>query len=419
MLRTGEPPSRAPTWTTGRSGSPEGSGVLVVEDSPSDTFLIGRALAGTVLSLRCRFSATLAQAVQLATQEAPDVVLLDLSLPDCHGIRTLKRIRAVCPASPVVVVTGHSELRLAIQALRAGASDYLVKTELGMLEPTLRRVLADARDERERQRREASRVTTLNMESVGRVAAGMAHELNTPLQFVNDNLIFLRRALEIVTPALDTLLDGPATGQASIDRAKFSHVAEEMPLAIEQALEGVQRMARLTAALQSQHELDTDSRSTIAIFSIIESSLVSDGQSSPAVIRVTTRYEDGLPAILVHVDALVRAFSNIVQNAREAIARSDAPDGSLEISVARRGDQLEVRFVDDGPGISSEHLDRVFDPFFTTKPFGSGSGQGLAFAHHVIVQQHGGELTAHGAPGRGATFLATLPLRLPRDGHRP
>jgi two-component system, NtrC family, sensor kinase len=414
-----EPPSRPPTWTTGRPGALEGPSVLVVEDSPSDMFLIGRALAGTVLSLRCRFSTTLADAVQLARREAPDVVLLDLSLPDCHGIRTLKRIRAACPASPVVVVTGHSELRLAVQALRAGASDYLVKTELATLEPTLRRVLAEAHDERQRQRREASRVTTLNLKSVGRMAAGMAHELNTPLQFVNDNLAFLRRALQLLAPALDALRHGQPQEPASLDWAKLTHVVEQMPPAIEQALEGVQRMARLTAALHSQHELSTESRSMVAISGVIESSLAGDGQPLPAAIRVTTLYDDGLPAISVHVDALARAFSNIIQNAWEAIARSDAPQGSLEISVTRRGDQLEVRFVDDGPGISSEHLGSIFDPFFTTKPVGGGSGQGLAFAHHVIVQQHGGELTAHSTPGRGATLVAVLPLPVPRDDDGP
>lgn len=419
MLHTDEPLSRVPTWTTGQSGAADGPSVLVVEDSPSDAFLIGRALAGTVLSLRCRFSTTLAHAVQLAAQEPPDVVLLDLSLPDGQGIRTLKRIRAACPSSPVVVVTGHSELRLAIQALRAGASDYLVKTELGTLEPTLRRVLAEARDERQRQRQEASRVTTLKLESVGRVAAGMAHELNTPLQFVNDNLTFLRRALEVLAPALDTLRHGQTPEQASNDRAKLSHVIEEMPLAIEQALDGVQRMARLTAALRSQHELSTESRDTVAISWVIESSLASDGQPAPAGIRVTTRYEDGLPAISVHVHALIHAFSNIIQNAREAIARSNAPDGSIEISVARRGEQLEVHFVDDGPGIPSDQLGRVFDSFFTTKPVGTGSGQGLAFAHHVIVQQHGGELTVHAAPGGGTTVLAVLPLPVPRDDDDP
>jgi signal transduction histidine kinase len=418
MLHT-EPPSRPPTWTTGRPGALEGPSVLVVEDSPSDMFLIGRALAGTVLSLRCRFSTTLADAVQLATREAPDVVLLDLSLPDCHGIRTLKRIRAACPASPVVVVTGHSELRLAVQALRAGASDYLLKTELATLEPTLRRVLAEAHDERQRQRREASRVTTLNLKSIGRVAAGLAHELNTPLQFVNDNLSFMRRALQLLAPALDALRHGQTPEPASLDWAKLTHVVEQMPPAIEQALEGVQRMARLTAALHSQHELSTESRSTVAISDVLESSLAGDGLPLPAAIRVTTLYDDGLPAISVHVDALARAFSNIIQNAREAIARSDAPEGSLEISVTRRGDQLEVRFVDDGPGISSEHLGSIFDPFFTTKPVGSGSGQGLAFAHHVIVQQHGGELTAHSTPGRGATLVAVLPLPVPRDDDGP
>jgi signal transduction histidine kinase len=415
-MQQAEPQSRAPTWTTGRPGALEGPGVLVVEDSPSDMFLIGRALAGTVLSLRCRFSTTLADAVQLATREVPDVVLLDLSLPDCHGIRTLKRIRAACPGSPVVVVTGHSELRLAVQALRAGASDYLLKTDLATLEPTLRRVLAEARDERQRQQHEASRVTTLNLRSVGRLAAGMAHELNTPLQFMNDNLSFLRRALQLLTPALDALRLGQAPEPAAIDWAKLSHVVEQMPPAIEQALEGVQRMARLTAALHSQHEFCSESRSTVAISRVIESSLADDGQPLPAALRVTTLYDDGLPAISVHVDALTRAFSNIIQNAREAIARSDGPQARLEISVTRRGDRLEVRFVDDGPGISSEHLGSVFDPFFTTKPVGSGSGHGLAFAHHVIVQQHGGELTANGTPGGGATFVAVLPLPCDDDG---
>lgn len=397
----------------------EGPDVLVVEDSPSDMFLIGHALSGTVLSLRCRFSTTLAEAVRLVRREAPDVVLLDLSLPDCHGIRTLKRIRAACPSSPVVVVTGHSELRLAIQALRAGASDYLLKTELGTLEPTLRRVLAETRELRKRQGREASRITALNFESVGRVAAGMAHEINTPLQFVNDNLTFLGRALQLLRPVLDALRHGEFPDPSSLDWAKLSPIVEQMPPAIEEASEGVRRVADLIAALRSQHELSGESRSTVAISEVIESSLADEWHPSLAGMCVTTRYDDGLPAIPVQVRALTTAFSNIIQNAREAIERSERQEGSLQISATRRGEQLEVRFVDDGPGIPSEHLGLVFDPFFTTKPVGGGSGQGLALAHHVIVRQHGGQLTAHSTPGHGAAIVAVLPLSVSCDGDAP
>jgi signal transduction histidine kinase len=413
-----EPPSRPATWTTGAPGALEGPDVLVVEDSPSDMFLIGRALSGTVLSLRCRFATTLAEAVRLAKREMPDVVLLDLSLPDCDGIRTLRRIRAACPSSPVVVVTGHSELRLAIQALRAGASDYLLKTELGTLEPTLRRVVAEARDARQRQRHEANRITALNLESVGRVAAGIAHEVNTPLQFVNDNVVFLRRALQLLRPALDAVCRGESI-EGRADWTKLSPVVEQMAPAIEEALEGVRRVARSIAELQSLHEVSGESRSTLAISQIIEASLADAWHPSAAGSRVTTRYEEGLPPITVQARALTSAFSSIIQNAREAIARSERQEGSLEISVVRRGDQLEVCFVDDGVGIPSDHLGRVFDPFFTTKPVGAGSGQGLALAHHVIVRRHGGQLTAHSTPGGGATFAALLPLSPACDGDAP
>jgi two-component system sensor histidine kinase HupT/HoxJ len=185
-----------------------------------------------------------------------------------------------------------------------------------------------------------------------------------------------------------------------------------MPAAIEEALEGVQRVARLIAALQSQHEFSGEPRSTVAISELIEASVVDQWHPSPAGMRVTTRYADGLPAISVQVRALTSAFSNIIQNAREAIARSERQEGRLEISVTCHGDQLELCFVDDGVGIPSEHLGRVFDPFFTTKPAGGGSGHGLALAHHVIVRQHGGQLTAHHTPGGGATFVALLPLSL-------
>jgi signal transduction histidine kinase len=414
-----EPPSRPATWTTGLPGAPKGPDVLVVEDSPSDMFLIGHALSGTVLSLRCRFATTLAEAVRLARRETPDVVLLDLSLPDCDGILTLKRVRAACPSAPVVVVTGHSELRLAIQALRAGASDYLLKTELGTLEPTLRRVVAEARDARQRQRHEASRITALNLESVGRVAAGIAHEINTPLQFVNDNVVFLRRALQLLSPALDAVRRGESIEPGGADWAKLSPVVEQMPPAIEEALEGVRRVARSIAELQSLHEVSGESSSTLAISQIIEASLADAWHPSVAGSRVTTRYEEGLPPITVQARALTSAFSNIIRNAQEAIVRSERQEGSLAISVARRGDQLEVCFVDDGAGIPSEHLGRVFDPFFTTKPVGAGSGQGLALAHHVIVRQHGGQLTAHSTPGGGATFVALLPLSPACDGDAP
>ncbi len=389
--------------------------MLVVEDSPSDTYLIRHQLARATPAFRCQFTTTLSEALAIAASSFPDIVLLDLSLPDSHGIQTLQRFREECPLPAVMVLTGHSELRLAIQSLRAGARDYLPKSELAELEAALRRVLLETGRERREQESEQKRLTKLKLESLGRLAAGVAHEINTPLQFVSDNLVFLRRALQLLSPVLAQVRRSPEPSGSSANGApmvslKLDYVIEQMLPAIEQALGGVNQVGQLIAALTPRHQRAGERRIPVQLREVIEASLAACREMGLPE-RTTTHYADGLPPVAAFMQDLTTAFSNIIANAGEAIAkRPNAEGGSLHVSVNRRGEYVEVRFTDNGPGIPRQHLGQIFDPFFTTKSVGQGTGQGLAVAYHIIVQEHGGELTVDSAPGVGCTFMVSLPI---------
>jgi two-component system NtrC family sensor kinase len=389
--------------------------VLVVEDSPSDSFLIRNQLARATPGFNCEFATTLTEALALATRSPPDVVLLDLSLPDSHGIQTLRRFREGCPAPAVMVLTGHSELRLAIQALRAGARDYLPKSELADLEPTLRRVLSEAISDRHDQESGERRLTRLKQESVGRLAAGVAHEINTPLQFVSDNLVFLRRSVQLLSPVLEQLGRCPAPGAPPARgvptiSAKLQHVIEQMQPAIEQALDGVNHIGQLIAALKPRQGAGEE-RTLVELRHVLEPSLAMWQEMGLSAAGITTHYAEDLPLIAAFVQDLTTAFSNIIINAGEAVAKRDRPvGGSLHVSVTRRGERVEARFTDNGVGIMRQHLGQIFEPFFTTKSTGYGAGQGLAVAYHIIVQEHGGELTVDSTPAVGSTFIVSLPI---------
>jgi two-component system, NtrC family, sensor kinase len=283
--------------------------------------------------------------------------------------------------------------------------------------------LAIAQDVTERNRRDIELRHAQKLEAVGSLAAGIAHEINTPIQFVGDNVRFLQNAFTDLVQLLEkyrrlrdaAALDGaqPAFTQEVADAeqaADLGYLLLEIPKAIAQSLDGVTRVADLVHAMKVFAHPEQKQKAAADINEALLCTLTVAGNELKYVADVETELGD-IPAITCNIGQVNQVFLNLLVNAAHAIAaRSKAADqkGLIRVRTSLEGDTVLVSIGDTGCGIPANIRDRVFDPFFTTKEIGRGTGQGLAIARSV-VNQHGGTLTFSSEVGKGTTFYIRLP----------
>jgi PAS domain S-box-containing protein len=260
------------------------------------------------------------------------------------------------------------------------------------------------------------------LESIGQLAAGIAHEINTPTQFIGDNIRFLQESVGEVLKIVERLLPLVATDGAAISAGEIAallksvdvdYLREEVPKAIAQSLDGVERIAKIVAAMKefahpavdkAPHDLNRAIASTVTVAS----------NEWKYVAEMTTDFDADLPLVPVMPGAFNQVILNILVNAAHAIGAvvAEAPGtrGMITVSTRKVANWVEIRIHDSGGGIPEDIRGRIFDPFFTTKEVGKGTGQGLAIAHDVIVKKHHGTIKVESAVGAGTTFVLRLPL---------
>lgn len=270
------------------------------------------------------------------------------------------------------------DVRLTAAPLRDGADR--VTGALGIVEDVgERRTL-------ERRLRQSQR-----LESVGQLAAGLAHEINNPIAYVRANLSLLREEWEHLREATA--------------KADAPHPAGEGEALIEESLEGIERVAGIVRDMRDFSRAADEDRSPCDLNAVVESAVRMASTWRRGATRVEEHYAD-LPPVPGAEGQLRQVVLNLIVNALQAVAEG----GRVAVSTRRDGPHAFVRVEDDGCGIEEEHLERLFDPFFTTKPAGEGTGLGL-YVSYEIVRSHGGEIRVSGGPGRGTAFEVRLPLR--------
>jgi signal transduction histidine kinase len=269
------------------------------------------------------------------------------------------------------------------------------------------------------------------LQAIGGLAAGVAHEINTPIQFVGDNVRFLHdafidlaRLLEQHELLYEKIRAGvekpPLEGvDQALQQTDMEFLRKEIPVALDQTLDGIGRVATIVRALKVFSHVDAGSQKAPAdLNSALESTIVVARNELKYVADVETAFGD-LPPVICHLGDLNQVFLNLLLNAAHSI--EDVVNGTdkkgrirveTHIDSNPDGDWAEVSISDTGAGIPEEVRDRIFEPFFTTKPVGKGTGQGLALAHAVVVEKHGGTLTFNTTMGQGTTFY----IRIPVDG---
>ncbi|MBI1256450.1 MAG: PAS domain-containing protein [Chloroflexi bacterium] len=272
----------------------------------------------------------------------------------------------------------------------------------------LERTLAELRQT------EAMLVHSEKMNALGQVVAGVAHEINNPVAFVNSNLHSLSRAFEDVFGAydrLETLILGgafdPAEVQAVRSEADLDFLRADSAEAIQSSLGGLKRVRTIVDELRIFGRPDEAELKIANIKENLESTLVIAKLELQGRVKVVLDLDD-LPDIRCYPAQLNQVFLNLIINAAQAI------DGRGVLTIRGRdaGDSISLQFSDTGRGMSPDLLGRIFEPFFTTKPVGAGTGLGLAIAYRIITDRHQGAIHVESTPGIGSTFTITLPKDL-------
>jgi PAS domain S-box-containing protein len=272
---------------------------------------------------------------------------------------------------------------------------------------------------------EAQLAQAQKLESVGQLAAGIAHELNTPIQFVGDNTRFLKDSfatIERVFQELDSMIEAAEcdSGSRLSERLReiyqtcdLSFVREEIPRAIDQTLEGAENVARIVRAMKVFSHPGSKELQQIDLNSALESTITVSRNEWKYCAKVRTDFAVELPKLHCLPAELNQAFLNILVNGAHAIqSKGNDELGLLTVSTRSDGASIYVDISDTGTGIPDSIRNRIFDPFFTTKGVGKGTGQGLAIAYNVVVEMHKGRLYFDTNEGMGTTFHIVLPLNL-------
>jgi PAS domain S-box-containing protein len=284
--------------------------------------------------------------------------------------------------------------------------------------------------ERERQQMEIQLRQAQKLESIGSLAAGIAHEINTPTQYIGDNTSFLGGTLPGLLACMEAqhqFLLGlqarqalPAEGAevlGRIDALDLEYLAEEVPKAIRQTLEGVARVAAIVSAMKDFSHPGGEGKVPADLNRAIESTLMVSRNEWKYLAELEQDLDPDLPPVPCFQGEVNQAILNLVVNAAHAIEEALGPHpagnlGVIRVATRRVGQEVRISVADNGKGIPEAIRERIFEPFFTTKPLGKGTGQGLAIVH-AVAEKHGGRVTLESEPGRGATFHLFLPLGQP------
>ncbi len=254
---------------------------------------------------------------------------------------------------------------------------------------------------------------TQKMDAVGQLASGIAHEINTPIQFVGDSVFFLQGAFEDLVALLELMRSLVGEEQVVSDfmeEIDLTFLLEEIPRAFERTRGGCDRVSTIVRAMRHFARADAVDAAPADLVGALKSTVVVASNEVKFVADVELDLEP-LPLVTCRLGDLNQVFLNLRVNAAHAIADADRGRGTIRVSTRALGEHVEIRISDTGCGIPDAIQSRIFEPFFTTKAIGRGTGQGLAISHAIVVERHGGELRFETSQGEGTTFIVRLPVQ--------
>lgn len=249
------------------------------------------------------------------------------------------------------------------------------------------------------------------MESLGTLASGIAHEINTPIQYVGDNVKFAHDSFMELNTALEALRTGKSDLEATLEEMDWEYISDEVPRALQEASDGVQAVSRIVSSVKTLSHGDATEKTLYDLSDLIENVVTVSRNQWKYCAEIRCDTGEDLGQVPCYPGDLSQVLINMVVNAAQAIEESDeVRAGLIRIAAKREDDEAQISIVDNGNGIPDDKIERIFDLFFTTKAPGVGTGQGLAISRSIIEEKHGGKLSVESEVGVGTTFKICLPL---------
>ena len=451
--------------STSLSKTPKGN-ILIVDDTPENLRLLSNALTERGYKVRSVING--AMALMGAKAAPPDLILLDINMPQMNGYEVCEALKAdeqTCEI-PVIFISALDEVLDKVRAFTVGGRDYISKPfqfeeVLARIENqlTIRHLQQQLQEknwflqqsetrEREKafqleqalhqlQNSQSQLVQSAKMSSLGQLVAGIAHEINNPVNFIHGNITYASEYVQDLLKLMELYQtqfpNVTSEMECLIEAIDLEFIKEDLPKILSSMQVGTERIYGIVRSLRNFSRLDESEMKIVDLHEGIDSTLMlleNRLQAKPGFsgIQVVKEYGD-LPKVECYVGQLNQVFMNILSNAIDALkehlgreiekaTEQTANSPSLTPTIVIHTEVLEpdwvtIRIADNGSGIPEEVQSKLFDPFFTTKPVGEGTGLGLSISYQIVKERHGGLLQCFSTLGQGTEFVIQIPLRQP------
>ncbi|MFB2837645.1 response regulator [Floridanema evergladense] len=456
--------------------SPEKETILIIDDSPTNIVLLSELLQESGYTVWiARDGET---AICKVTEELPDLILLDVLMPGPDGFEICQRLKSnpLTDEVPIIFMTALSDPVDKVKGMNLGAVDYItkpfrqeevlarVKTHLKIRKLTRslakqnqllkqeiqEKIAAEASLQKlteELEKRVEERTAELTkamydlqkaqvqlvqkekMSTLGQLVAGVAHEINNPINFIAVNLTHVEKYIEDLLEHLQLYQEKFSNPGNEIENhaeeIELEFLVEDLPSIVASMQTGTERINQISVSLRIFSRSDTSTKVAVNIHEGIDSTLMilkhrlKANENRPA-IEVIKQYGI-LPLVECYAGQLNQVFMNLLSNAIDAFDEYSQAYSYKELELnpskiiintehQEKEQQILIRINDNGPGMLPEAQAHLFEPLFTTKPLGKGTGLGLSISHQIVVEKHGGQLTCNSVPGKGVEFIIALPL---------
>lgn len=385
------------------------------------------------------------ESVEQFSCHEPDLILMDVEMPNMNGFEACKLIKEHPEGKdiPIIFVTSRDDADFISKAFASGAEDYLLKpVNVTLLRHRIARILSNQAYKQKVLRQNQALAQALQklketqghliqqekMAGIGQLAAGVAHEINNPLGFVNSNFETLSEYVGRLSDVLqlyrklpqvlkDAALSNPEL-QNSLDeiaalerKKKLDFILDDLASLFSESRDGLERVAKIIRALRAFSRIDVKNQlEDYDLNEGLETTLIVARNEIKYVAEIKTAFGD-VPMIKALGGQVNQVLLNLIVNAAQAIKNSGISDGAITLETFASAEDVGCRITNNGPAIPLEIQKRIMEPFFTTKPVGQGTGLGLSISYDIIVKQHGGELSFISNESSGTTFT----LKLPRE----
>lgn len=429
---------------------PEFPEIIIVDDEEAFLKILERILKGYSTTL----TTSPKEALSLLGEKKFHILITDINMSEMNGMDLIAHAKKVNPELLAIVVSGDGNKDNYVAAIKKGVYDFIEKPfnsglvretiikawrslrnelinqqllkELSVANENLKlEIIEKEKNELERKRLEKELFLAQKLESVGQLAAGIAHEINTPIQYVGDNIRFLEEVVQDLVKYqnehdifFERTKKGLALEQISEKLVRLKkeldvdYIKGESLKAVKAATEGIERIRDIVLAMKEFSHPGTSEKISIDINKALENTLLITKNEWKYIAKVNKNFDKNITRIYGYPGEINQVFLNLIVNAAQAIDESlkkqSHSEGIINISTEKTDQGVKIKVGDTGCGISKNHKDKIFEPFFTTKEVGKGTGQGLALVYSIIVKRHNGRIDFESQIDKGTTFTIEL-----------